>query len=200
MILFVHHRRDALVGEDEKAAKLAVVREVVADEMTLDQELAIERSQLAHFERERLRERRGLPDRREHARIHHDELLFARAMGERDPREISREADPRAQNHVRGRTRSVEPAAERGGESRQLQFPPPIARTSFSSSFLIRSRRPAADSKSSSSTAFWSSSCSLWTSRLKATRAASRTGAFPTCLVLPCTRRRSGRSCDRNVG
>src|SRR5438552_10226852 len=55
MILFVHHRRDALVGEDEKAAKLAVVREVVADEMTLDQELAIERSQLAHFKRERLR-------------------------------------------------------------------------------------------------------------------------------------------------
>src|SRR5262249_49553250 len=142
------------------------VAELVADEMTLDQNLTVERAQLRHAQQEAVAERLRVRGRVRDAHQDALELLVARAVRERHVTQVPRQTNPRGDDELGVGTRPREPRARRLHEGLEIagrcaHACPPLAVSPVAASFSIRliaSRISAARSNSSFSIATWSSS------------------------------------------
>ena len=111
VVLFVDHDARRAVRRDEGDAVLRILDEVAADELLLDEDIALQRRDALEVE-----EVKGLPEIRRDARqellglqANRGELVEVRAVRERDFLEIAREADAAREHDVAVLARSSEP-------------------------------------------------------------------------------------------
>jgi hypothetical protein len=122
MILLVHHHADGLAAVHHSPASGAFCGMFATDEMTLDEDLLLNRGQLCHFLREGILHLRQLfenwPDR-----IHHDlPVFFFRPTRERVAYKIPCQSNATRHHDVAFGTGGPHPFSrffQKGGESHQ---------------------------------------------------------------------------------
>ncbi len=119
MVFFVDHEREALFWAHDDATWACPVSELVADEMTLDQDLPFDRAHVVHAKQQSVGEGTRATGGTRHAHQHTLKLFVARPVSERHTLKIARETDARRQHHVGVRTRPRQPRA--GGRNQLIE-------------------------------------------------------------------------------